>query len=308
MEKAITVRVSNGKIPQVRPKRQGLEPAAWFLVTPLLLFLLLTLGFPFLANLFYGLTDLSFRNLRSPELIGFGNFASALRDPVFWGSLGFSLQFALAAAFFEVLLGLVMALAFQPILERHRPLLALLLLPMMVAPALLGTMYRLILNDFIGIVPDFAQRLGLSVNFLTPPLVSPTLVLIEVLQWTPFALLVLYTALQAIPGELYEAAKVDGAGGWQLLRFVTLPLLAPALAITAFIRFIDSFRVFDHIMVLTGGGPGTSTTSISIYIYLQFFRNNALGTAIAASLFLLLLALIPLVISMRVALRGWGRA
>ena len=300
--------VSNGRIAQVRAKRRGLEPAVWLLVAPLLLFLLLTLGFPLVANLFYSLTDLSFRNLRSPEITGLGNFGNALRDPTFWGGLGFSLRFALAATFFEVLLGLLMALAFQPILERHRPLLALLLLPMMVAPALLGTMYRLILNDFIGIVPDLASRLGLFVNFLTPPLASPTLVAIEVLQWTPFALLILYTALQGIPGELHEAAKVDGANGWQLLRFVTLPLLAPALAITAFIRFIDSFRVFDHIMVLTGGGPGTATTSISIYIYLQFFRNDALGTAIAASLFLLLLALIPLVISMRVALRGWGRA
>ncbi|GEM86605.1 ABC transporter permease [Meiothermus granaticius NBRC 107808] len=302
------MRLSEQRIPQVRPRWKRLEPAVWLLVAPLLLFLLLTLGFPLLANLFYSLTDLSFRNLRSPDLTGFGNFASALRDPVFWGGLGFSLRFALAATFFEVLLGLLMALAFQPILERHRPLLALLLLPMMVAPALLGTMYRLILNDFIGVVPDLAQRLGLFVNFLTPPLVVPTLVAIEVLQWTPFALLILYTALQAIPGELHEAAKVDGANSWQQLRFVTLPLLVPALAITALIRFIDSFRVFDHIMVLTGGGPGTSTTSISIYIYLQFFRNDELGTAIAASLFLLLLALVPLFISMRVALREWGRA
>lgn len=302
------MRVSENTVQPVPAKRRGLEPAVWLLIAPLLVFLLFTLGFPLLANLFYSLTDLSFRNLRSPELTGFGNFGSALRDPVFWGSLGFSLRFGLAAAFFEVLLGLGMALAFQPILERHRPLLALLLLPMMVAPALLGTMYRLILNDFIGVVPDLASRLGLFVNFLTPPLVVPTLVAIEVLQWTPFALLILYTALQAIPGELHEAAKVDGAGAWAQLRFVTLPLLVPALTITAFIRFIDSFRVFDHIMVLTGGGPGTSTTSISIYIYLQFFRNDALGTAVAASLFLLLLALLPLLLSMRLALRGWGRA
>lgn len=288
-------------------RRRGLEPAVWLLFVPLLLFLLFTLAFPLLANLYYSLTNLSFRNLRSPELIGFENYLNALRDPVFWGSLGYSAQFAISATFFQVLLGLGMALAFQPILERYRPLLALLLLPMMVAPALLGTMYRLILNDFIGIVPEMASRLGLFINFLGPPVVNVTLVAIEVLQWTPFALLIIYTALQAIPTELHEASVVDGAGSWQQFRFVTLPLLVPALAITAFIRFIDSFRVFDHIMVLTGGGPGTSTTTISIYIYLQFFRNDALGTAIAASLFLLLLALIPLVISMRVALRGWSR-
>lgn len=304
----MAVRISSQQIVRKPTRRRRLDPAIWLLVAPLSLFLLFTLGFPLIANLFYSLTDVSFRNLRSPELIGLGNFASTLRDPVFWGSLGFSLQFALAATALEVLLGLIMALSFQPILERYRPLLALLLLPMMIAPALLGTMYRLILNDFIGIVPDLAQRVGVFANFLTPPFVGPTLVAIEVLQWTPFALLIIYTALQSIPGELHEAARVDGANGWQLLRFVTLPLLIPALAITAFIRFIDSFRVFDHVMVLTGGGPGTSTTSISIYIYLQFFRNDSLGAAIAASLFLLVLALIPLLASMRVALRGWSHA
>jgi len=87
------VRVSNERIPRVRAKRRGLEPAVWLLIAPLLLFLLLTLGFPLLANLFYSLTDLSFRNLRSPGLTGFGNFGNALRDPVFWGGLGFSLRF-----------------------------------------------------------------------------------------------------------------------------------------------------------------------------------------------------------------------
>jgi multiple sugar transport system permease protein len=117
----------------------------------------------------------------------------------------------------------------------------------------------------------------------------------------------LYTALQALPQELLEAATVDGASAWQSFRFVTLPLLIPALVIAGFIRFIDSFRVFDHIFVLTGGGPGTATTSIAIYIYKHFFQADALGPAIAASILLLLLSLIPLVISMRLAVRGAGR-
>jgi multiple sugar transport system permease protein len=88
------------------------------------------------------------------------------------------------------------------------------------------------------------------------------------------------------------------------LRFITLPMMLPAIAITSFIRFIDSFRVFDHIYVLTGGGPGTLTTSISIYIYKNFFQQERLGEAVAASILLLVMSLLPLWISMRYTLRS----
>jgi multiple sugar transport system permease protein len=258
--------------------------------------------------LYYSLTSLSFRTLRNPTLIGFGNYLETLSDPKFWEALGFSLQFGLICAGLEVLLGLLMAVLFQPLLERHKPLLALLLLPMMISPALLGIMYRLILNDFVGVVPRYLQLLGVpAMDLFGPQTALLTLVIIELLQWTPFAFLILYTALQALPQELLEAATVDGASAWQSFRFVTFPLLIPALVIAGFIRFIDSFRVFDHIFVLTGGGPGTATTSIAIYIYKHFFQADALGPAIAASILLLLLSLIPLIISMRLAVRGAGR-
>ena len=281
----------------------------WALLAPLVLFLVATLGFPLLANLYYSVTNLTFENLRHPGVTGFGNYLSVLRDSNFWGALGFSLRFAVAAAAFQVVLGLGLALLFQPLLDRHKPLLALLLLPMMISPALMAVMYRLILNDFVGVVPRYLAMLGLPpVDLFGQQWVMTTLVGIEVLQWTPFAFLVLYTALLSVPQELTDAARVDGARGDQILARVVLPLLVPALAITAFIRFIDAFRVFDHIYILTGGGPGTSTTSISIYIYKRFFQENALGDAIATSILLLLLTLAPLVVLMRYTLRGTGRA
>jgi multiple sugar transport system permease protein len=277
---------------------------AYLLLGPLALFLLLVLGYPLVANIVYSLSDVEFQTIRNPGWLGLGNYSEVLGDRAFWNALGFSLRFALWAAGLEVLLGLGLALAFEPVLNRRGPLLALLLLPMMISPALLGIMYRLILNDFVGLVPQWLQMAGIFINLLTPPHVVGTLIGIEVLQWTPFALLLIYTALQAIPHELVEAARIDGAGGAQILRSITIPLLVPALAIAGFVRFVDSFRVFDHIYVLTGGGPGTLTTSISIYIYRQFFQQAELGQAIAASMLLLLLSLIPLYISMRFILRG----
>lgn len=291
-----------------KPSKPKLEPAARWLIAPLVVFVVAMLGFPILANLYYSLTSLSFRTLRNPSLIGFGNYLETLSDPKFWEALWFSVQFGLICASLEVVLGLLMALAFQPILERFKWLLALLLLPMMISPALLGVMYRLILNDFVGIVPRYLQLLGVPpTDLFGPQTALLTLVIIEVLQWTPFAFLILYTALQALPQELLEAARVDGASANQTVRFVVLPLLVPALAIAAFIRFIDSFRVFDHIFVLTGGGPGTATTSIAIYIYKHFFQSDALAPAIAASILLLVFSLVPLLISMRFAVRGSSR-
>jgi multiple sugar transport system permease protein len=207
----------------------------------------------------------------------------------------------------EVLLGLALALALEPLIARHRWLMAFLLLPMMVSPALLGVMWRLLLNEFVGIVPNQLAEFGLFPSMLGPDLVVLTLVLIEVLQWTPFAFLVIFTGLQAIPAELLEAARIDGANAAQRLSRVVLPLLAPAIAIAAGIRFIDGFRVFDHVYVLTGGGPGTLTTSASIHIYKSFFQAEDLGVAVAKAMLLFAASLLLVVLATRLTLRG-GRA
>ncbi len=278
--------------------------APYLLLAPLLLLVLALLGYPLLTNLLYSVSSVTFENIRAPVLSGLGNYAAVLNDAGFWRALGFSLRFAVACTVLEVAVGFALALLFEPLLARRKPLLALLLLPMMVSPALMGIMYRLLLDDFVGLVPQYLALAGFSANLLTPPLLVPTLVAIEVLQWTPFAFLIFYTGLQGVPGELVEAARIDGAAAPQVFRFVLLPLLVPALAIAAFVRFIDSFRVFDHIYVLTGGGPGDLTTSISIYIYKTFFQQTQVGQAVAASVLLLLLSLAPRVLSMRYVVRG----
>lgn len=278
--------------------------APYLLLAPLLVLLLALLGYPLVTNLIYGFSAVTFENLRSPTWLGLGNYSAVLRDEGFWEALGFSLRFALVCTVFQVLLGFALALLFDPLLARRKPLLALLLLPMMISPALMGIMYRLLLDDFVGIVPQYLALAGFRSNLLTPPLLIPTLITIEVLQWTPFAFLIFYTGLQGVPAELVEAAKIDGAAPPQVLRFVLVPLLVPAIAIAGFVRFIDSFRVFDHIYVLTGGGPGNLTTSISIYIYKTFFQQAQLGQAVAASMLLLILSLVPLWISMRYVVRG----
>jgi multiple sugar transport system permease protein len=277
-----------------------------FLLSGLCIFLAIMLGFPTIANLWYSFSDVSFQDLSGSGFVGTANYEAALGDPNMWAALGFSLRFAILATVLQVVAALVLVFVLHPLVQKRPWLIALLMLPMMVSPAMMGMMYRLILNEFIGPVPTYLDMLGIYVNFLGRDNVYATLVGIEVLQWTPFAFLVLLTARQSILPEVEEAAVVDGATGTKLNFLVILPMLVPTIAIVTFIRFIDAFRVFDHIFVLTGGGPGNETTSISIYIYKLFFKQSELGEAVALSVVLLLASLVLLQVGLRIVLRRSG--
>ncbi|MEF2072934.1 carbohydrate ABC transporter permease [Consotaella aegiceratis] len=269
---------------------------AWgVMITPLVMFLLLFLGFPAAVNLVYSVSDVSFQTLRSPVLSGLGNYAEVLRDTAFWRAVDFSLRFGLVTAVVECLAGLFLAIFLAPLLQRLPRLIAGLMLPLMVAPALVGLMYRLVLHEFVGPVPYYLyQWFGTSPGFLTPDNAFTTLVVVESLQWTPFAFLLFYVAYRAIPEDVREAAALDGADTWQRLRFIDFPLMLPTLAVALFIRFIDGVRVFDNVYVLTGGGAGGVTKSLSIYIYETFFRQSEIGRAVAASMLLFAVSLLLL--------------
>jgi multiple sugar transport system permease protein len=258
------------------------------LIAPMVLFLVGLLGFPLLVDLVYSISDVGFENIASPQISGFGNYGKALADPEFWQAAWFSLRFGLVASISEVAIGLSLAVYLAPLLMKRPWLIAFLMLPMMVAPALVGLMYRLILHEFVGSVPYYMLKMFNNFPaFLGNDNAFKTLVTIEVLQWTPFALLILYTAYASIPQDIREAAALDGAQGWQRFLAIELPLITPALGVTFFIRFIDSFRVFDNIYTLVGAGAGGSTTSMSIYIYQAFFKVGNIGLAVAASMLLL---------------------
>ncbi len=265
--------------------RDGL---AWgVLATPMVLFLLVFLGFPTVVDLVYSVSAVSFTTLNAPELIGFANYAAVLADPSFWRAAWFSLRFAVITAGVECALGLALAVFLAPLLDRQKRLLALLLLPIMVAPALVGLMYRLVLHEFAGPIPHYLwQWFGSSPAFLSGANAFWTLVVVETLQWTPFALLLFTVAYRAIPIEVREAAALDGANAWRLLWSVELPLMLPTVVIVLVIRFIDGLRVFDNVYTLTGSGPGGSTASLSIWIYETFFKRGAIGEAVAASVIL----------------------
>jgi multiple sugar transport system permease protein len=265
------------------------------LIAPLTGFLIVLLGFPLIVDIVYSISKVGFETIRAPEITGLGNYGKALADREFWSAAWFSLRFGLLVSSIELCVGLALAIFLAPLLERRPWLIAFLMLPMMVAPALVGLMYRLILHEFVGVVPYYLSLwFGDSPAFFSNDNAFKTLVVVESLQWTPFALLILHSAYAAVPLEIREAAALDGASDWRRLTYVDLPLMLPAIAVTFFIRFIDSFRVFDNIYTLVGAGAGGATTSMSIYIYQAFFKVGDIGLAVAASMLLLMASFVIL--------------
>ncbi|NKB27785.1 MAG: ABC transporter permease subunit [Rhodobacteraceae bacterium] len=274
-------------------KKYKLENAV--LASPTTLFLLAILGFPVILSLIYGFSETSFETLRSPEFSGLQNFRDVTADKTFWQAAWFSLRFGTITAVLECALGLALAVYLAPLIQKHSWIVAILIIPMIVAPAMMGLMYRLILNEFAGPIPYYLYSwLGSSPAFLSPKNVFTTVILAETLQWTPFAFLLFLTAYQSIPQEMREAATVDGTRPWRLFWKIEFPLMLPTLFVAVFIRFIDGFRVFDNIYTLVGSGPGGSTTSMSIYIFETFLRRGEIGKSMAAAILLFASAFVVL--------------
>jgi multiple sugar transport system permease protein len=276
----------------------------YILIAPVTVFLLVMLAIPFLVDVLYSVSRVTFETIRSPTYIGLANFLTVIRDQAFWSAMLFSLRFAVLTTVAQVATGLFLAVFLAPLLSRHPWLMALLMAPMMAAPALVGLMYRLILHEFVGVLPYyFYLFFNDSPSFLGPRNAFWTLVVVETLQWTPFGLLILYSAYQSIPLEIREAAAIDGAGAWRRLTEIEAPWMRPTILLVTFIRFIDSFRVFDNVYTLSGPGAGGATTTMSIYIYVAFFRRDDIGVAVAASLVLLLLSFLVLASLLRLSRR-----
>jgi multiple sugar transport system permease protein len=265
----------------------------WLLGSPLIIFALIFVAYPVYQGIqtgFYGLS------LQNPETLftGLENFGTVLTDPGFLAAARFTALFAVSVTAIETVLGFGLALLVNREFPGKKVFFTMLLVPIMVAPALLGVMFRLLLNGDIGLVPAVLRSVGLDISLFAPNTVVPLLVLLDILQWTPFAFLIMYAGLQSFPTDVLEAAQVDGAGRLRILRSIVAPIMKPIIFAAVFLRLIDALRTFDVIYVLTAGGPGTKTTTMSIYIYKTAFESGQFGLAAAAST-IVMVVLLPFV-------------
>lgn len=262
--------------------------AAWVLSAPLLLFFAFMLAYPLAVGL---QTSVSLNRLSEPvnSFSGIDNFVSIANDPDFWGSILFTIQFAAIATVIQLIAGFLLALVFDRKIPAKAALFSAILVPIMIAPSLMAVMYRLLLNQNIGAIPEVFSIFGVEVSLFSPEAVFPLLILLDCIQFIPFTFLLFYASLQNIPDDLYEAASLDGAKYAQTIWRIVLPILKPAIVVVVLLRVLESIRNFDVIYILTGGGPGTTTQSVGIYIYKTAFQQGDFGAAAAASVILVLL-------------------
>jgi multiple sugar transport system permease protein len=225
--------------------------------------------------------------------VGLDNYQKILADGYFWRALRNTVVLVLAVVHIELLFGLLMALLFASGVPWKPVLLAAVLAPYAVSEVSAVVMWRYLFDPDIGFVTQVLRAVGLPILewSVVPAHGLAIVALLSIWLHLPFTFIILYAARLAIPLDLYEAAKIDGAGPLQQFRAITLPLLLPAMLIAMLFRYIFAFRLFSEVWLMTGGGPARSTEVLAVYLYLEAFRYNAFGIASATGWLLVLASL-----------------
>jgi multiple sugar transport system permease protein len=266
---------------------------AILLVVPSIAVLLFVVIFPMIYSIYISTTSFDFVHKELTKFVYLGNYVSALSDPDFIASLRITAIYVSVAVTVEFLLGLGIGLLFLEPFKGRRTMMTLLLFPMMITPVVASYMFRLLYNVQTGPLDYMLLLLGVKGVppewFSAAPTALPSVLIIDIWQWTPFMAFVLLAGMLALPREPIEAAEVDGASSWQKFRAITFPMLRPIVAIAVLLRTIDASKVFDYIFVVTYGGPGNATATASFYSYLEGFAYFQMGYAAALSYILLII-------------------
>lgn len=284
----------------VRPpaRRRGWvakDPSRYVFIWPATILILLLSIFPLIFSLVVAFLSWDLSRLEGGiRFIGLGNFATLVKDARFWNTTRVTVTFVASAVALEYVLGLGVALLLNQINRFRRVFVVIFLMPMMLTPAAVGYVGRMLFNEAKGPVNDIIQHLGGPMIPWTSkaPFALPSLILVDAWEWTPFMMIVLFAGLQSLPPEVFEAARVDGAGDFQIFRHITFPMLLPVSLTVILIRGLEAFKLFDIVAVMTGGGPGTATETVTMYAYQVAMKNGNLGYASAIAYSLLIMIVI----------------
>ncbi len=265
----------------------------YLFLVPALVIMVLGLLYP-LGYMIYG----SFRDwdpsqaIGESEFVGIANYISLWNDPNFRESVGVTLKFAIAVVFFEMLIGVGLALLLDRNLKGMSLLRTLFILPMMIAPVVVGLIWRYMYHPTLGVFNQTLKKIGLEpVDWLGQHALM-SVIIADIWQWTPFIFILSLAALQSLPRSALEAARIDGATPWQQIVHIKIPLMMPVLIVTCLLRLIDAFKVLEVILVMTEGGPGLSTEIMALRISRTATEFRELGVAAAMSNYLLMMLLL----------------
>ncbi len=245
--------------------------------------------FPFIYLIWMSLNNVSLRGGLSFRFIGLANWTHLFSDPLIGQSWRISLVYFLCTVGIELILGVIVALALHALRFGRNLILSLVMMPIFIAPSIAGLLGYFLVDPVYGLYGWLLRTLGIfSGNVLgTAATAFPTLVLIDVWQWTPLVVLIVSAGLASLPEDILEAAKIDGASYGQRLFRIVLPLLSPIILIALLIRSMDAIRFFDAIALTTNGGPADTTKVVAIRLYETAFRFFHLGYAAAIGLTML---------------------
>ena len=271
----------------------------WAMVSPALLLMLALSVLP-LANLFLtSFYDISWRQGRAVWTpVGLAHYAALPGDPLFRAGLVNTAVFALAAVGGQMVLGFALALLCSRI-ERGRVLYrAVFILPILVPGIVIGAIWKLLLNFDFGLVNQAVALFGLEPrDWLGDPATAlASVIAVDIWHWTPFCFLLFLAGLESLPQDVFEASRIDGAGFWQELAHVTLPMMLPTIAVTFAFRLVLALKVFDEVYLLTGGGPGTATEVVSFTLYQRFFTEDRTGYGAAMAVAVIFIVSLLLVL------------
>lgn len=264
----------------------------YMFLAPAILLLVVALLYPISYMIYASFLDwVPSQRIGEADFIGLRNYINLWNNDAFRESFGVTLRFAAIALTLEMVIGVGLALLLDRNIRGMSALRTIFILPMMIAPIVVGLMWRYMYHPTVGIFNRTLKEWGFDpIPWLSDSTWSFIAVIIaDVWQWTPFIFILSLAALQSLPRSALEAAEIDGASGWAQIIHIKLPLMMPVLIVAALLRLIDAFKVLEVILVMTNGGPGLSTEILSLRIYRTAQEFQKLGEAAAMSNYLLIM-------------------
>ena len=265
------------------------------MLTPTLIVLLVMTAYPLIFTFVYSFTDYNYlKGTENASFVLFDNYVSLFKNGYFQQAVWNTIKFTSLAVVLEMALGLLIAVFVNSLKRGQKIMRTLLLLPYLLPAVTVALSWRMMLSANYGIINQFLKGLGLPVFnwFMDTKTAFGTILLIDVWQNVPFVFLLLYASLQSVSENQYEAARIDGAGFFQQFWYITLPNIKGSLALCALLRTIDTFRLFEKVNVLTGGGPAGTTTTITQFLYTYGIKSLDFGFGSAGAIVMTLLVLI----------------
>jgi len=246
---------------------------------PAIIFVALLMIFPVLYTLFLSLTNWNLTSGAPLSFVGFDSYVRVLSEPRFLHALARTFIFTFFAVAIEGVLGVAIAIILNRAFVGKSLAKLLLLLPLVATPVAVGIVFNLFFDPTIGLANFILQSAGLPQGLWISSAASviPSLIIVDVWQWTPMITLIVLAGLAGLSNEPVEAAHVDGASEWQILRYVTIPMVMPVILTAIILRLIDALKTFDIIFAMTGGGPGYASETLNIMGYKYSFEYFRMG-------------------------------